>query len=203
MNCQSYDHGNYMVRKEKKVFLIGKATLATFGISGLAIIVFFQKKSLLTLFLEGESPYMQLAAGGLVGLVSAILALTLINSTFFAKEKQFYVRIIDSFDLNISGVIFLSWCAGIGEEIFFRGAIQPYPDIFWTSLLFVFIHGYLNPKKLRLTAYGLVLTGIIVVFGLLFERIGLLATISAHAVFDMVLLYKLILGTDQQLDAES
>ncbi|MBK7566807.1 MAG: CPBP family intramembrane metalloprotease [Bacteroidetes bacterium] len=42
-------------------------------------------------------------------------------------------------------MLFLSFCAGVGEELLFRGAIQPWLGIWLTALLFIF-YTDLNPK---------------------------------------------------------
>ena len=95
-------------------------------------------------------------------------------------------------DLNLVGIIFLSLCAGIGEELFFRAGIQPFLGVWWTAVFFVLLHGYLNPKNVRISIYGLVMVGIIAGFGYLFKYCGIFSAITAHAVFDMVLFFSMI-----------
>lgn len=175
----------------KSVFLLGMITLLGFGIGGILIITYFQDLSFLEIWRRGDSIFLQLGRGSLAGLVASGIALFIISRKFFAKEKAFYYGLIGKLSLTPSGIIFLSLCAGIGEEIFFRAAIQPFLGIGMTSFLFVLLHGYLTPKNLRLTVYGLVLTLIIIGFGYLFELSGLIAAITAHAVFDLVLLFKM------------
>jgi membrane protease YdiL (CAAX protease family) len=175
----------------KSVFLLGLITLLGFGIGGILIITYFQDLSFLEIWRRGDSTFLQLGKGGLAGLSASGIALFIISRKFFEKEGAFYYGLIGKLSLNRSGIIFLSLCAGIGEEIFFRAAIQPFLGISLTSFLFVLLHGYLTPKNLRLSIYGLVLTVIIIGFGYLFELSGLLAAITAHAVFDLVLLFKM------------
>src|SRR5690606_14751744 len=89
--------------------------------------------------------------------------------------------------LSRAGMLVLSLCAGIGEELFFRAGIQPFLGIWWTAILFVFIHGYLDPRNWRISIYGLVMVGIIAWFGYRFETIGIVAAMIAHAAFDFIL----------------
>lgn len=175
----------------KSVFLLGLITLFGFGFGGILIIEYFQEVSFLEIWRRGNSIPLQIGMGGLVGLSASGVALFIISRKFFEKEKAFYYDLISKLEINRSGIIFLSLCAGIGEEIFFRAAIQPFLGIVLTSILFVLLHGYLTPKNLRLSVYGLLLTGIIVGFGYLFESVGLIAAITAHTLFDLVLLFKM------------
>lgn len=87
-------------------------------------------------------------------------------------------------------IIFVSLCAGIGEEIFFRGIIQPYLGIVVTAIIFVAIHGYLNPKNLKITVYGVYMVFAIMLLGYLTDKFGLITAITAHTVIDVVLLIK-------------
>lgn len=175
----------------KSVLTLGLLTLLGFGLGGVLIIEQGQEHSFLQEWQRGESVITQLVAGGLAGLLASGVAIFIISRKFFEKEKTFYYNVIGRLGINRTGIIFLSLCAGIGEEIFFRAAIQPFLGISLTSFLFVLLHGYLTPKNLRLSIYGLALTGIIIGFGYLFERVGLVAAIAAHTVFDLVLLFKI------------
>jgi membrane protease YdiL (CAAX protease family) len=103
-----------------------------------------------------------------------------------------YVRLIQQFDLNTSDVIFISCCAGVGEEVLFRGAIQPFMGIIITAILFVAIHGYLNPRNWRISIYGVFMTAGIVLLGYLAETMGLLVAIVAHTIIDIYLLNRMI-----------
>ena len=175
----------------KSVLALGLITLLGFGVGGILIIEYIQDLRFLEVWRSGDSVIRQLGVGSLAGLLASGLALFIITRKFFEKEKAFYYDLIGRLGINRTGIIFISLCAGIGEEIFFRAAIQPFLGIDLTSILFVLLHGYLTPKNLRLSVYGLALTGIIIGFGYLFEHVSLVAAIAAHAVFDLVLLFKI------------
>lgn len=102
-----------------------------------------------------------------------------------------YSNLIGSFELKPAHIIYISLCAGIGEEILFRGVIQPFLGIWITAILFVAIHGYLNPKNWRLIIYGVYLTLVIVVVGWQAKHFGLISAIAAHTVIDIVLLQQM------------
>jgi len=171
----------------KASFILGVSTLLFFGIGGVLIIELVQDKSILQVAAAGRTFFSQLLIGVGVGVVSAALALWIITRKFFKDERDFYYGLISKLNLGYGGMVFLSLCAGIGEELFFRGGIQPLIGIWWTSILFVLLHGYLNPKNWRISIYGVVMVGVIGGFGYLFETIGIFSAMAAHAAFDMVL----------------
>jgi len=75
--------------------------------------------------------------------------------------------------------------------MFFRGVLQPLLGIWTTSILFVLLHGYLNPFNLPLTFYGLYMVVVIGVMGLFTEHLGILTAMTSHTVIDYILLQKL------------
>lgn len=176
----------------KNTILLGCFTLFFFGIGGILIIELLQDQRISFIIGKGFSFPYQLTIGVLTGLVAAGIALFIISRKFFQKERAFYYSLISKLDLNLAGIIFLSLCAGIGEELFFRAGIQPFLGIWWTAVFFVLLHGYLNPKNVRISIYGLVMVGIIGGFGYLFNYIGIFSAIAAHAVFDMVLFVTMV-----------
>ena len=92
-------------------------------------------------------------------------------------------------ELNPSflNILFYSFCAGVGEEVLFRAGIQPLIGIWPASMLFVFLHGYINPSNISLSIYGLFLIIICSGFGYLFKFFGLTSVISAHFVYDVAM----------------
>ncbi len=171
-----------------KVWLIGWATLLIFGLGGLAIIEFWQDRSWMEVWQHGQGIALQLIAGTIVGILSAAAALYLINSSFFTEQKQYYYRLIASkLPLNYGVIIFLSLCAGIGEELFFRAGLQPLIGVWLTAFIFVALHGYFSPRSLNISIYGGLMLLIIAGFGYMYEYLGLLSVITAHSLFDIIL----------------
>ena len=133
----------------------------------------------------------QLSIGIATGIVSGWLAWVIIQSKAMQAVRQKYAGIIRQFNLSPLQILYISLCAGIGEEILFRGVIQPYLGIWYTAILFVAIHGYLNPFDRKLFLYGVYMTLVIAVIGYLTNRFGLYTAMAAHAVIDVILLYKM------------
>lgn len=176
------------------LFGLGFLTLLVFGFLGTLVIVFFQDTNPQAILLGGCPLGVQLIWGIGIGLASSILALLLISAPFFTDERHYYRGLIESFPWTPWTIMFVSACAGVGEEWFFRAGLQPLVGIWWASVIFVALHGYLNPANWRISVYGLVMVGVIAGFGYLFMEIGFWATALAHSVFDWVLISKLTGG---------
>jgi membrane protease YdiL (CAAX protease family) len=123
------------------------------------------------------------------GCLVGLLAWALINASYFSKTLDFFVQIIGPWRLSWLEIVVVSCCAGVGEEILFRGAIQPHLGIIWTSILFVVLHGYINPFNGAMTAYGIFMVLAICLLGWAALQFGLVLAIVAHTVIDIILLY--------------
>lgn len=174
------------------MLILGWVTLLGFGFIGLAMVYFFQTVTLKYLLIGHWPVVKQLITGSIVGSVGAFLALILINAPFFKQDRQKYHDLLNSLAWTREGIVFISVCAGVGEELLFRAGIQPLLGLWVTSILFVAIHGYINPLKWRISVYGISMVGFIAALGYLFETAGILSAMTAHAVFDAILLFNLI-----------
>jgi membrane protease YdiL (CAAX protease family) len=143
----------------------------------------------LQLAITGDGNYsMQLLWGAIAGLGIAVGAHLLIASPLLNEVNTSYARLLGRFRLSFSEILLISLCAGVGEEMLFRGAVQPFLGIPITSVLFVAIHGYLNPRDWRLSIYGIFMTAGISLLGYLCQTRGLLSAIVAHTLIDVYLL---------------
>lgn len=143
-------------------------------------------------FLKGNKPiHLQLMIGLASGLLISVVAWKIVSLPYLKSVKSFFQDVISDLKMNDVQILFVSICAGIGEELLFRGAIQPVLGIWITSLVFVAVHGYLNPKNLRITLYGIFMTVSIVYLGYLTEYIGIVSSMTAHTIVDIYLLKKL------------
>ena len=170
-----------------KVLGLGLSTLLIFGLGGYYLIVSVQEKVFLEVLLGGMSIPAQLGIGSGYGLLAALVAIGIISLDFFKKEKKFYHNLIAQLNLNLGSIIFLSLCAGIAEELFFRGGLQPLLGLWLTSIIFVAIHGYLNPFNWRISVYGTAMVFFIAGMGYLFREVGLISAMAAHTMLDVIL----------------
>lgn len=178
------------------VLLIGLGTLLLFGGGGWLIIELWQGGSLWDELTSGLPVYQQLFLGTGLGLLSAWLALQVIFSKFFKEHRRHYFRMISStIPLSWSVIIFLSLCAGLGEEIFFRAGLQPMLGLWLTSFVFVALHGYFSLRSLNMNVYGLLMLLVIAGFGILYTRAGLISAVVAHTVFDLIIFRSIMINT--------
>jgi len=174
-------------------------TLFGMPILGAALLWFFNDVDLLQRW-TGEFPlWQQLITGVPIGLASAWLAESVLNLKKLRNVLEKYSKLLGNFKLNKPEMLWLSVCAGVGEELLFRGVLQ-WITIhffgFWmgigvTSILFIAIHGYLNPKNGNVFLYGFFLTTVIFAWGILNETYGIWTVIVAHATFDYYLLSRM------------
>jgi membrane protease YdiL (CAAX protease family) len=79
--------------------------------------------------------------------------------------------------------------AGAGEEVLFRGAIQPLLGNVFTSIIFIGIHGYFKFRTPGHILFGTMMFSLSLVLGILSSQIGLIAAICAHTVYDLIMLH--------------
>ncbi|MBD3629404.1 CPBP family intramembrane glutamic endopeptidase [Cyclobacterium sp.] len=180
----------------RKMWLLGWITLLGFGLAGMVLVYFFQEQSMAELWTGHWYLPAQFLLGGLTGFIGAHLSKWLILQPFFETEKIRYRKLINHWSWSGKGIVFISICAGVGEEMFFRAGLQPLLGLWPTAVVFVLIHGYLNPFNWRISTYGLLMVGLIAFFGFLYEEAGIITAMTAHAVFDAVLLFWMTKGNN-------
>ena len=160
-------------------------TLVGMGLAGILIIVYWQKKDVNRVLIGGKRLYIQSLIGLFYGTFSSLLAVTLINGRGFKSVRQFFNNLMQQINPSFPSILFYSICAGVGEEILFRAGIQPMIGIWPAAIVFVLLHGYINPYNLNLTIYGLFLVIIAAGFGYLFKFFGLMSAVVAHIIYDI------------------
>lgn len=175
---------------KKKLYLLGLLTLIGFPLLSIFIHYFTFSDSFLCLFSSEYSFYIELLIGITTGWGIATIGWRIMCLNFMEKDLNKYLNLFSFKDLSFPVILFVSISAGIGEEIFFRGVLQPFLGVVITGVLFVAIHGYINPKNWRISIYGLYMTIGIIVIGVLTEKVGLITAIISHTVIDITLLLK-------------
>lgn len=173
------------------LFTLSLVSSAVYLVLAWLIFHYFHGAGLGTAFGHGFSVTGQLVAGMAAGGVAAGLV------RFFADRspvsdvlRDYYlVRVIERTEFSALDRIQLSLFAGAGEELLFRGAIQPLLGLWITSALFVGIHGYFKFDSAGHWLFGALMFGLSSMLGLLFDSAGLISAMTAHAVYDMVMLW--------------
>lgn len=134
-------------------------------------------------------PWMhQMLAGAALGLLYWACAEAAYR---FLPNGEGSQTVIDSYnELGLSGwrPLWISLAAGVGEELLFRGALQPHVGIWIASALFALAHlrGYRIRELNRTTAAQLAgLFGVSVVLGTLAHYGGLITAIVVHVMVDV------------------
>lgn len=187
----------------KQIFIgLAFGSLVLFGIIGYLVIRNVYDIPPYDVILGPQPWYWQIGVGTLVGLASAAVGWFIIRTALLKDVREFYSDMIKPLQLNLMDIIFISFCAGFGEEILFRGAIQPWLGVWLTAIIFVAIHGYLNPKNWKLSVYGGFMTVAIAGIGYLADYAGLLSAMVAHTVIDIFLLIRLTNSGDSEKELE-
>lgn len=142
-----------------------------------------------------DSPIVyQMLLGIVYGFFTGYLAVRMIRRPSMEPTLTRFTRGFQLSRFKKRDFIAIGLAAGIGEELLFRTTVQGHLGIWITAIVFVAIHGYLNPKNWPLTSYGIVMVVIVAGMGWLKDYFGLYSAITAHALIDVIILlsmYKL------------
>jgi len=173
------------------LLFLSAASATIYLLLALLIFYFFYEGNLLSAFDHGLSLTGQLATGLSTGSVAALVIIWAAGRFPVSDvlDDFYLVREISKTRFNRFDRIQLSLFAGTGEELLFRGAIQPLLGIWFTSLIFVAIHGYFKFQKIGHLVFGGLMFALSMMLGYLFEHAGLIAAMSAHALYDVLMLW--------------
>lgn len=177
--------------RRSTLLLLGWSTLIGFSGIGIALAWFVDGRTVHDIFQSRFPIITQILFGALTGWILGYLAWLYVSMKHMDPVHTKYSDIFGNLRLKMRDVWFISLCAGVGEEILFRGAIQHWLGIWITSVIFIAIHGYLNPMSWRISSYGVLMTAMIALLGWQSDYFGILTSISAHMMIDVLLLSKL------------
>lgn len=167
-------------------------TCAILSAIAVVIILLLHRRPYLSTLLVGLPLPDQTLLGVAVGLLYWIASLA--GSKFIAERKA-TKTIAESYgrlDLRGLNPIGFAVAAGFGEELLFRGALQPLLGIWVTSVLFVLVHirAYrLDRLDRRVLFQSISIFSISVVLGYVAAYAGLVTAMIVHVAMDIVGLY--------------
>jgi uncharacterized protein len=130
----------------------------------------------------------QLLAGGVFAAASFIGAAIVLHIPRVRRLVP-VPEVLRNIDLSGAKPWVVGFCAGIGEEMLFRAALQPLLGIWLGAVIFAAAHVRTAMLGSKLTskriAYMLNVAIAGIALGLAFEHFGLLATILIHATIDV------------------
>lgn len=179
--------------QKTKLFVAATFTLFVFPLLALGVSAISDNFSYYEMFPEQIS-LVNLLGGLILGAVISVLGVGLLRLDFFQNLTHTYQQLFSGLEINNVDIIFYSICAGVGEEIFFRGMLQDFIGIWPTAVLFVFLHGYLSVKSKPKLIYGVCLVLFSVGFGYLDFYLDIYAAIIAHIIYDIVM-FRLLLNS--------
>ena len=175
--------------KKKSLLLLGLVTLLVFPIPAFIGLYFIEGITPIQVMQFNRMDAYPIALGIIAGMLYAVVALGFMMAPVFEKLPTRIETVIAKMRLNTWHCLFLSLCAGVGEEILFRSGIQYFIGPIITSILFVAIHGYLNPFNWRISLYGIIVLPFIFLLSYALDEFGLWFCIGAHFSYDFVLFY--------------
>jgi len=154
------------------------------------IIRFWHDGGVLDLFDSYFTLLEQTGIGIGVGLVLAAIVYVVIGRSPVREIISEYsvFKSLSKTDFSFFDNAQISLFAGAGEELLFRGALQPLLGNTITSVIFIGIHGYFKFNKTGHIVFGAMMFTLSFTLGLLFDHVGLITAMIAHTVYDVVLL---------------
>lgn len=175
----------------RNLLILSLLSAALYAALAAAIFHYFPSAGSEAAFGHGWPVAGQLLAGVAAGALAALLIRYSAERPPVSEvlDDYYLVRAIRDSRFTKFDRVQLSLFAGAGEELLFRGAIQPLLGIWVTSGIFVGIHGYFKFRKAGHWLFGALMFSLSMLLGLLFEHVGLISAMAAHAVYDMVMLW--------------
>lgn len=172
---------------KRTLYLLGLVTLLVFPIPTFLALYFIEGTEPIQVFSLERLNIFTVFSGILFGVFYGLLALGVMRFPIFKSIPTRVDRIVKEMNLNFWDSLFLSICAGVGEELLFRSGVQFYLGPLITSVIFVAIHGYLNPMNWRTSLYGLVVLPFILIISYALPFMGIWFCIGAHFAYDFIL----------------
>ncbi len=135
------------------------------------------------------SPLRAVAMGAAIGVAAgAICILVVSRARALAPLRRLARDAIEGIEPRWFDLVVVSLAAGWGEELFFRGALQPLAGVWLTSAAFVLLHGATRYRSRGGAAFAVFLYAASSGLGFLANGAGLAAAMAAHAAYDLTVL---------------
>lgn len=173
-----------------RLLMLSVVSASIYLVLSLLIYHFIHGVGIREAFGHGLSVNLQFLVGIISGgIAAALIGFMIIREPVAGVLDDFYiVKAISEIRLNNFDRFQLSLFAGTGEELLFRGAIQPLLGIWITSIIFVGLHGYFKFKSTGHILFGALMFGLSVLLGYLYKEAGLIAAMTAHTAYDFIIL---------------
>lgn len=182
------DTDAFIARVSRKLVL-GASVGSLVALAALAwLVASVQRRTFASLFWTGRPLPEAIAIGLVAGTVASVAVTAAVLHAHALRGFGAFLRAAYSkASLRRRDMLVVALNAGVGEELLFRGTVQPLLGIGWTSFVFALLHTGV-PRSRSLAAFGLYVFAMSLGLGVLYERYGLAAAMAAHAAFDLVFL---------------
>jgi membrane protease YdiL (CAAX protease family) len=144
---------------------------------------------------SADQVFLRTGIGALIGAVLASTNAVLVaRLSAFARVRRLAHHAVEGIEPRWHTILVVALAAGIGEEIFFRGALDPLAGRWLTAAAFVALHGALRIRDRNGLAFAVFLYAASVGLSALNAWKGLEAAMAAHACYDLVMLVWLVKG---------
>ncbi len=178
--------------EKRKIYFLGLITLIVFPIPAFFILYFSKGLSPFEILKPNENWLQDVLYGFSIGLAYAFFAFLMLQAPIFRKVPLKVTDLVKKMKLNYFDAFFLSFCAGIGEELLFRVGVQYYLGVYLTAFLFVAVHGYFSIKQPLMSLYGLIVLPLALILGFGYEYFGFWFVAAIHFCYDLVLFITII-----------
>jgi hypothetical protein len=155
------------------------------------IILYFHQNTFFPLvYIQGTIAFwLQILWGGIVA--GAFIGISLICHTFsvwFREVEREFQSILGR--ISIKQAFFIALFSSVGEELFFRGALQPILGLWIVSIIFGMLH---FPTSRNLFFYPFMACFMGFIFGFLFLKSGnsLVAPVTSHFLINFIGIYRM------------
>ncbi|HEX6791267.1 MAG TPA: CPBP family glutamic-type intramembrane protease [Candidatus Krumholzibacteria bacterium] len=161
-----------------------------FGIlllGGGALILWARGLGLLSVFDRTHAAERALLGAGIGAGVAVVCALAVARLRFLGRLRRLAEHAVDGIEPRWHTVLVVSVAAGISEEFFFRGVLEPAVGRWFASLAFIAVHGALRLRERGAPAFAVFLFGASMGLSAINAWKGLEAAMAAHAAYDLVM----------------
>jgi len=144
---------------------------------------------------SAEHLAMRLVIGAAIGSALAIFNAVLVaRLPAFERVRRLAHHAVEGIEPRWHTMVIVALAAGVGEEFFFRGALDALVGPWFTALGFVIVHGAIRIRDRNGLMFATFLYAASVGLSALNAWRGLEAAMAAHACYDLVMLLWLVHG---------
>ncbi len=155
-------------------------------------------------FSRGVPWIYQVAGASLITPVIALATISLLTRLrIFREVNELSRSFFRNLKPSIAQIAGLSLAAGVGEELLFRGVIQPVTGVLFTSFLFAGLHTGFRFGNRALLTYSMTVFLLSMVLGWIAFSLGLPAAMTAHGFWDFAVLARLHFEHSREHEVEA